>query len=194
MRFILVFVLLLSTIAPTSRAASLDYEVFADLSNLSGGGFLGFSLSSLGAPLNNVTATVSGLTFNGGVYDFGSGGPVVDVFRLGNTITMGGTSLSRVYDMPVTTFGSSLSFRITLDGPGVLGLDPGDGWSFAFFAADSPAGNLEYLLVDIPQTGQPDLTYSQNVAINLPEPASFGLVAFALSALAYARRRASKSS
>jgi hypothetical protein len=181
MRFILP--LALFALALPSRADIVLYDVTGNLSSLSGAGFLGFSLDSLGTPLNNVTATITGLTFNGGSYDFGTGDPASDVVRNGNTITFGGTGTARFYDIPVSLFGSSLGFQLALSGPGVLGTGSGDGWTFSVFAADQNDG-FEYLLIDIPQSGEPAVDASSGFGANVvPEPSTYAVLALGVSAL-----------
>lgn len=188
MRFLLAIALF--ALALPSSAASLYYTISGDLSAFSGSGFVGLSLSSFGSPTENVIATVSDLTFNGGTYDFGTGDPVTDVLRSGNNIVFGGTSLSRTYDIPVPAFGTGFTLQLILSGSGVLGTGSGDGWTFALFASDL-LGNLESLTIDIPPSGNPVIDKTAAITISdVPEPATtYPLLAIAVGMLGYRLRR-----
>jgi hypothetical protein len=181
---------LLALSAP-SRADLLIYDVTGDLTSLNGSGALTFSLTSFGSPVNNVNATISSLLFNGGVYGFGSGDPASDVQRSGDTIQFGGSQTFRFYDIPVTSFGSGISFQISLFGPGVLGNATGDGWTFGVFAQDVEPGNFEFLEINIPPSGSPTVNSTQAFnATLIPEPATWATLAAGIGALlVYARRR-----
>jgi hypothetical protein len=187
MRFILP--LALFVLALPSRADIVVYDVTGNLSSLSGPGFLGFSLDSLGTPVNNITATITGFILNGGSYEFGTGDPASDVVRNGNTIFFGGTGTARFYDIPVTLFGSSLGFQLTLSGPGVNGAGTGDGWTFSAFAADQNNG-FEFLSLDIPQSGEPAVSASPGFSATVvPEPSTYAVLAVGVSALVLRARR-----
>lgn len=187
MRHLLALVLFAFTIP--ARADMVLYNVTGDLSSFSGPGFLGFSLATLGAPTNNVTATVSNLTFTGGSYDFGTGTPSLDVNRSGNTIVFGGSELGRFYDIQVNSFGSGLFFQLALTGPGVLGSGSGDGWSFSLIAVDQGPG-FEFLNIDIPPSGEPVVFATSGLSVNVvPEPSTYAMLALAVGGVVLRVRR-----
>lgn len=176
-------------LALPSRADLVLYDVTANLSAFSGAdpGSLVFGLNSFGAPDYNVIAYISGFSSPGSDLGTPTASPQPDVFQSGSAITLGGTSLDRLFTIPVNTFGNSVTFSLSLDRQAGGSTD---GWTFFFTAQDDQGTVFDGLSIDVGPDGEPSVFNGEAFnATVVPEPRTYLLLAASVAALIYRARR-----
>ncbi len=177
-------------LALPARADIVLYQVNADLSALSGTGLLSLALNTNGTPDFNATASVFNFVLNGGTYGAGLATPATDVLSDESITVFGGTEPSRLFDIPVFSFGPSLSFSVAIDRSTPVGPST-DGWTFSLFAVqDDAPNNYELLLIDFAAEDDPVLTATSGVSASLvPEPSAVAVLSLAVGAVVFRLRR-----
>ncbi len=178
--------------------ASTFYNVTVNTSTLAGTtGSIDFQFNPGVGSFQSATALIN--DFSGGtggtqtIYGSGvSGGPANSPITITNTAGQDNEVLDTY------TFGNSLNFSVNFSGPAITSPDGSNtaGSEFAFFIYSDPAGNNSALTSDpngiaVSVSLSPEGTLSDNVPStfaqvnNTPEPATFGLLALSLLAVAF---------
>jgi hypothetical protein len=203
---ILSFVLLLGAVSLPARASSITYQVIVDTSSANGDyGYIDLQFDEgSDIPVLPVTGTIFGFISDAALNPSDTNNGAINAQgALPGTVTVGDTFTSDYFEG--LTFGNSIMFDVTLDGPGVSldgGLTAGSGWTFllAFYESDAstplfasgPAAEI-----DIDATGTVSASaLADNTTLEpVPEPAPLwlsagaGLLAFAFYAFNKAMHR-----
>jgi hypothetical protein len=192
-----IFVLLLGAVGVSARADTIGYDVIVDTSSVFGDyGYIDLQLLLI--PNNIVlplTATVSGFT---GDATLNSSDPSNDEINasgsLPDPVTLTDTTSTDYFEG--LTFGNSIVFDVTLDGPGVsldggLTADSGSTFSLTFYESDGVTplfASGSSAEIDVAPDGTVTAESDAGNVQVVPEPSTLPLIAGA-GLLAFAFRR-----
>jgi hypothetical protein len=196
---LLIFVLLLGAVGVSARAGTVTYQVIVDTSSANGDrGYIDLLLNEgPNPPVLDVTGTIFGFTSDA-VLDPSSTQPIDSSGALPGAVTVGNTFTSDYFEG--LTFGSSIMFDITLDGPGVsldgglTGANSGSTFWLTFYENDGVTplfASGSSAEIDIDATGTVSASaLAENTTLQevVPEPSTLWLSGFA-GLLAFAFRR-----
>jgi hypothetical protein len=197
---LLSFVLLLGAVGVSARADTIGYDVIVDTSSVYGDyGYIEFQLDeAITGTVQPVTATITDFAGDISLNSTDSNDDEINASGLlPDSVTITDTTFSDYFEG--LTFGDTLAFHVTLDGPGVSldgGLSDPAGSTFALIFYDdeqSPlfATNASALIVVAGSGTVTAVSDASNVQV-VPEPSTPWLSAAAgLLAFAFVRMRRS---
>ena len=173
---------MLLSLSPALAATS--YLVTLDTTLVSGNGFVDLQLNPLGAGSQAVTATITGFTTNGMLTGVpGGSGPVTGA--LPGTVTMPSAPTPGLDYFHGITFGTSISFVVTLSGPALdspTGMAPGTTFLVSLYDAAntnpllSGVANGGIVAIDVTSAGTTTVTLYPRTTANDPSVGAATLV------------------